>query len=123
MRLWRVSGRRHDPTDFDISIPNSIAVVLQENVPFLKLAEALDPLELALLDRGVQLGRIELVLEYPDLVQIVIDPRAAGNAPAWRDPDPAVVPFTGRLDGAIPGSRDLLGKRPRPRGENVIERG
>ena len=52
-------------------------MILEQDVALLQLAEPLDPLELALFDRGVELGRIELVLEHPGVVQIVIDPRAA----------------------------------------------
>src|SRR5688572_16096024 len=74
-------------------------MILEQDVALLELAEPLDPLELALFDRGSELGRMELVFEHPGVVQIVIDPRAALDYTARRDADPAGVPLARGLEG------------------------
>src|SRR5688500_13420835 len=64
--------------DLDLAVPDLVAVILQEDVPLLRLAEAGDVLELALGDGLAQRRRVELVLEDLLAVQPVLDVAAVG---------------------------------------------
>src|SRR3954468_19409885 len=78
------------PLDFDLAVPHLVAVILDEDVSALRLAEARDVLELALGDRRLELGRFEIVFEHGLAVEDVRDVLAL-------DDHLAGVPLAGRL--------------------------
>ena len=62
-----------------VAEPDLVAVILEQDVAILRLAEARDALELALRDGGIERGLFELVLEHLLAVQPVLD--RAGRGP------------------------------------------
>ena len=89
--------------------------------PFCSLPNRSIPLNLLFSIAALQLGRIELVLEDPRVVQVVIHARASGDDAALVDADPAGVPLAGWfLDtrGHLPGRTRWTCRRR----QHVVER-
>src|SRR5919197_847815 len=55
---------RSDPANLDVAVPDLVAVILQQDVPVLELAEALDVLELALRDGRAELRTVERIPQH-----------------------------------------------------------
>src|SRR5688572_2190437 len=94
-------------SDLHVAVPDPVAMILQKDMPVLQLSKPLDALELALVDGGLQVGRLELILQHFRAVQPVLD----GLAP---HDDPRKVEFAGRLDRAVRGRQDVVERRRLP---------
>src|SRR3954471_7360503 len=93
-----------DAHDLDAAVPHLVAVVLQQDMAVLRLAEPRDVLELALRDGGAQRRRVELVLEHLLAVEDVLDVRAA-------DDHFAGVPLAGGVHRPIVRREDVVQRR------------
>src|SRR5689334_6025580 len=103
-RVLRLAG---DRTDLEVAVADGVAVVLQQDQAVLRLAEALDVLELALGDRLAERRAVERVAEDLGAVQPVLDVVAA-------DDDAAGVPLARGLQGAVGGGHDVVERRRLP---------
>ncbi len=87
--------------NLDVAEPDLVAVILQQDVAVLALAETIDALELALLDCRIERRTVELVLQHLLSVQPVLDRLAAHD-------DSRRVPFAGRFQRPIGSLQDIV---------------